>query len=53
MKTEKPQGKDDELRMPADEFDRIMGKVLGSEAPKPMGPEDPTPAKKQPVKAKD
>ncbi len=52
MKTEKPQGKDDELRMPADEFDRIMGKVLGSEPPKPLGSEEPTPAN-PPAKPKD
>jgi hypothetical protein len=36
VKTEKPKGKDEELRMPADEFDRIMGQVLGSEPPKPL-----------------
>lgn len=30
MKPEKPKGKDDEMRMPADEFDRIMGGVLGA-----------------------
>ena len=56
MKTEKPgkpTGKDDELRMPADEFDRIMGQVLGGEPPKPLGPEEPTPAKKRPVKSED
>lgn len=29
MKTEKPKGKDEELRMPADAFDRIMGQVMG------------------------
>jgi hypothetical protein len=49
----KPTGKEDELRMSADEFDRIMGKVLGVEPPKPLGSEEPTPAKKRPVKSED
>ena len=53
VKPEKTKGKDEELRMPADEFNRIMGQVLGSEPPKPMGPEGPTPAKKSPVKSGD
>jgi hypothetical protein len=29
-KTESPVGNESELRMPADEFDSIMGKVLGA-----------------------
>jgi len=38
VKSEKPKGKDEELRMPADEFDRIMGGVLGaSEEPRKPG----------------
>ncbi len=53
MKPQKPTGKDEELRMPADEFDRIMGKVLGGEPPKPLGPEEPTPTKNPPVKSGD
>jgi hypothetical protein len=53
VKPVKPKDKDEELRMPAEEFDRIMGKVLGGEPPKPMGPEEPTPAKKPPVKSGD
>ncbi len=53
VKPQKPTGKDEELRMPADEFDRIMGQVLGSEPPKPLGPEEPTPAKKPAGKSED
>ena len=55
MKAEKPKGKnkEDTLRMPADEFDRIMGQVLGSEPPKPLGTEEPTPARKPTVKSED
>jgi hypothetical protein len=53
VKAEKPKGKNEELRMPADEFDRIMGQVFGSEPPKPMGPEEPAPARKPPVKSED
>ena len=53
VKPVKPKDKDEELRMPAEEFDRIMGKVLGGEPPKPMGPEEPIPAKKPPVKSGD
>lgn len=29
--------KDDELRMPAEDFDRIMGQVMGPASQKPQG----------------
>ena len=32
MKTAKPVGKEDDLRMPAADFDQIMGQVMGSDA---------------------
>jgi hypothetical protein len=40
VKSEKPKGKDEELRMPADEFDRIMGRVLGATPCQPKPPAD-------------
>ena len=37
VKIAKPTGKEDELRMPADEFDRVMGQVLGADVPHKPG----------------
>lgn len=48
VKTEKPKGKDksreDTLRMPADEFDRIMRKTFQGATPEPLGTDKATPA---------
>jgi hypothetical protein len=43
VKPEKPKGKkeqDQEMRMPAKEFDRIMGRVLGATPCQPKPPAD-------------
>jgi hypothetical protein len=53
MKTEKPQGKnkEDTLRMPADEFDRIMRQAFQGAKPEPLGTAETTPANR-PAKPK-
>ena len=53
MKTEKSQGKnkEDTLRMPADEFDRIMRRAFQGATPEPLGTDEPTPANR-PAKSK-
>lgn len=37
VKTEKPVGKEDDLKMPAADFDQIMGKVLGASGKEKQG----------------
>jgi hypothetical protein len=53
MKTEKSQGKnkEDTLRMPADEFDRIMRRAFQGASPEPLGTDEPTPVNR-PTKPK-
>jgi hypothetical protein len=51
VKPEKPTGKDEELRMPADEFDRIMRRAFQGATTEPLGDDEPTPANR-PAKSK-
>jgi hypothetical protein len=53
MKTEKPQdkNKEDTLRMPADEFDRIMRQAFQDSKPEPLGTDETTPVNR-PAKSK-
>lgn len=53
MKTEKTKdkSKEDTLRMPADEFDRIMRQAFQGASPEPLGTDEPTPVNR-PTKPK-